>query len=474
MLPEAALVLAASARRRLAQVAIVGAALMIGSDVANAEVLFRWDRDRVPAVSAIGPRTLVVPAGSPAARAALDAGHRVWVEVDGKDLATFEASARIAGVVISGHASGAQVSALRRRLAASGRRVRVLETRGKWPHIRSNWVTSRNGVLQVSSSTAQPWVENNLALMRLARQLDADTTPLVTYGWQPLLPSGADEEPDLDDYLVAIGEASGAGADIVLPLHERFQERLLLGLPEARAWWRTLDAYAAFDAWDVRGYRATADVGVVTAPEPLRWFEVMNLLSRHNLPFRHVPVAEIGARDLSDLDLLVVLDEPTAAQALALAAFAQRGGTVVLAGLKGTWPWHAGEPASRTDERTTWRAGSGTVIEFAQPVTDPNVFALEMRALVGDARRAIQIWNGITVLASHYTSANGDTTLVTLLNYARQPVEIQVRVPGTFAAAYIESPEDGAPVLLPFRQRGDGVEFVLPALRHAARVVLRK
>ena len=38
------------------------------------------------------------------------------------------------------------------------------------PHVRLNEVTRRNDVLQVAGRSAQPWLENNGALVRLARR----------------------------------------------------------------------------------------------------------------------------------------------------------------------------------------------------------------------------------------------------------------------------------------------------------------
>lgn len=456
---------------------------------ADAEILVRWDRPRVPAVDALGVRSLVVPAGTPAVAAAIEAGYRVYIETGSRGLGTLTVPADVVGVIVSADASAAQVSTLRRRLAIATagtppRTVRVLEQRATWPHIRSNWVTSRNGVLQIASSTAQPWLANNFALVRAAKTATPGETPLLTYAWEPRLPSGADVEPSLHDYLVAIGEAGSAGADLVLPIHERLQDRLLLASPEARAWLTRMRAAIDFYAWDLSGYRHTADVGVLVNGDPMRWFEVLNLLSRHNLPFEPVRLADVATRDLAAFRLLVVLDEPAPAQVDALHAFAKAGGIVVLAGLPGTRPWQSGEPASRTEGRTAWTISSapgdaspltpGQIVELAEPVADPNAFALDMRALLGDDGRTIQIWNGITVLAQHASTDGRAITLLTLLNYAEQPVEVQLRLPGTFSAIHVESPGQGAPALLPFRQRGDHVEFVLPALGPGARVFLTR
>ena len=83
-------------------------------------------------------------------------------------------------------------------------------------------------------------------------------------------------------------------ADLLLPLHERFQRRLLLGQPQARAEWGEIRRYVEFYSWSLPGrYRPIANIGVVTA-NPMQWFEVMNLLMRHNLPFELLAPARLA------------------------------------------------------------------------------------------------------------------------------------------------------------------------------------
>jgi len=63
--------------------------------------------------------------------------------------------------------------------------------------------------------------------------------------------------------------------------------------------------------------------------------------------------------------------------------------------------------------------------------------------------------------------------LVTVLNYAYQPLPVQLRVRGTFGAVHYESPEE-PPGIVPHQHRHGYTEFVLPALRVGGRVFLRQ
>ena len=67
-------------------------------------------------------------------------------------LATFVPPAQgLAAVVVKGNATSAAGGAAAPARAANAR-VLTLDERGKWPHIRSNWVTRNNDVLQVAAA----------------------------------------------------------------------------------------------------------------------------------------------------------------------------------------------------------------------------------------------------------------------------------------------------------------------------------
>jgi hypothetical protein len=427
------------------------ALLCLGTTL-QADVLVRWDQDQVPSPASLGISTLVVPAKNSAAiQNAGTQGYGVYLEVEASALAGFTPPAGpLAGVVVKGAATREQLLQLRQRLESPRARVLALEERAKWPHIRSNWVTRRDGVLHVAGRSAQPWIETNAALLRIARATRRDAMPLLTYPWKPLTLSEIDEGPGIENYLVAIAETGSFGGDLLLPLHERFEKDLLLGKPQARAGWSDIRRYIDFYSWNLPGrYRPLANIGVVTR-EPMRSFEVMNLLARHNLPFEVVDPTRLEARALASFRLLVVL-EPTDT----------RG------------PWRSSAPVLQTEERAMYRFGSVNVVEVLKGVRDPNAFALEMRKLLGRDDRTIDIWNGMTVVAAPYEAPDGKTVLVTALNYSHQPLPVQLRVPGTFSAVHYESPEE-APALLPHEHRDGGTEFVLPALRIGGRVFLSR
>ena len=441
---------------------------------AHAEVLVRWDLDQVPATDSLGISTLVLPAANTAAvQDALRKGYRVLLEADASAVVTLKLPAGpVGGVVVKGTLSAQQLRALRRRLSPGARVISTIDG-GSWPHVRLNWVTLRGDVLQVSSRTAQPWIENNGARLYLERLRHPEAPGLLTYAWAPITVSDMHQGPALENYLVAIAEAGTLGGDLLLPLHERFARSLLLGHPGARAEWQQIRKSLEFYSWDLpMRHQRVSSIGVVTADADAA-FLILNLLVRHNLPFEVIKPRELASRKLDSLAMLVVIDQPDGDQLKVLQRFAGAGGTVVLPGLKGPFPWHANPPVVKTDEQLTYQVGSGLVLERTQQISDPNIFALDMRQALARQQRVLEIWNGATVIASPYEDAETGTVLIMLLNYAHEASPIQLRVRGTYSVVQYETP-DAPAVLIPYRHSKGQTEFVLPALRVGGRVFLSR
>ncbi len=471
--------------RRLAACATVAVSLFRGGDL-QADVLVRWDRNQIPSPASLAVGSVVIPsANAVAVRSALDQGYRVYLELEGAALPRSAASAEgIAGVVVRGNASPKQLALLKRRLPPRARII-TLDERGKWPHIRTNWVTRDNDVLQVSGRSAQPWIENNAALLRIGQAAllpasdvapDGRAAPWISYPWQPITLAEIDDGPQLENYLVAIAEAGLFGGNLILPLHARFQQSLLLGLPQARAGWDRIRRHIEFYSWNLPGrYRPVANIGVL-AVDAMTGFEVLNLLARHNLPFEVIAPSRLSPSSLGALDLVLALEPPTAAQLEVLAAFASKGGTVVLDGIASATapkaparPWTGLTPVLRTDDRVSYQLGAGRVVEVLNGIGDPNLFAFEIRQLLGPEHRVLDIWNGITVIAAPYRDPGGRSVLVSVLNYAHQPLPVQLRIAGTFSPVQYESPEE-PPALLPYQHRDGYTEVVLPALSIGGRL----
>ena len=75
------------------------------------------------------------------------------------------------------------------------------------------------------------------------------------------------------------------------------------------------------------------------------------------------------------------------------------------------------------------------------------------------------------MVAVSYQSRGGEK-LIELVNYAEEPISVQVRIKGSFSSIRYETPGRACCQSLTPTQRGAFTEFVVPSLRIAGRVHL--
>ena len=85
----------------------------------------------------------------------------------------------------------------------------------------------------------------------------------------------------------------------------------------------------------------------------------------------------------------------------------------------------------------------------------------------------ISLWNALTTLAVPYREPDSRETVVELVNYAQEPLDVQVQIARSFSSAEYESPERGCCQSLRTTQRDGFTEFVVPELKIGGRVHLR-
>ncbi len=98
-------------------------------------------------------------------------GYRVYAEVPMSKVTAPALTLKndLAGIVLNaGNSQPSQIDAalVALRSAYAELPVLVLDTRGKQPQMKGQLVIKRDGVLQVTSPTAQPWIDSNLGLIR--------------------------------------------------------------------------------------------------------------------------------------------------------------------------------------------------------------------------------------------------------------------------------------------------------------------
>jgi hypothetical protein len=453
--------------------------LLLLAASAWARVLVRWTEATLPEQKALGVQAIVIPWSSEAAARAGQArarGYRIYFEANLQqaEVAGAEASKQaIAGLIVDREKPDQpQAGELASKLRASHSQLEVLvaDLEGKQPQMRGQTVTSRNGVLQVSSPTAQPWLDSNLALVRFDEEFNPKQVPLYTFAWEADDSVRMASGPAAEDYALAVAEANGLRADLILNVDNGMQKGLATG--DRAAWdkWNKVKPWLTLAAGPAgRTARAWVNVGVVTQDFDTA-YEPMNLMGRHNIPYRVIRAKNLNEAALEGLDAVAVFAAPDDPSVEALAAFAKRGGTAVIVDAKGNYPWHSEQGVQSAEHAVTYSLGSGKVIELGEPVGDPETFAQDVRRLIPKDKALIGAWNALTTITLAYRQ--GNDTVVELVNYAQEPLKIQLRLKGAYGSAVYELPGQAGKALTK-SQRDGFTEMVVPGLEIAGRVRLR-
>jgi hypothetical protein len=434
----------------------------------------------VPQVVTLGVRDLVIPWGARqpfSLVAAQKLGYRVYAEITLEQASALAGGTELglAGFILKAGNSGetrVEDAGRKLRLAYPDRILLILGPEGKQPQMRGSTIIKRDGVLEVTSPTAQPWIDSNLALVRFDRAFFPSQAPLLTFPW--FLPDDVQhqEGPGASDYALAVAEAGAFHADVILTLNGQLEKALAQGRADGGAVWNQVKRYLEFYLREAEPpVTPQANVGVMTDNYE-KSYEAMNLMARRNIPFLVLRPSDLTKNALAGLDLLVLFAPPAEPGTIAMMDWVAGGGVAILVAVRGSYPWQSTQPSQRGEHWTTYAVGKGRVIELSEPVSDPETFAQDVRRLLDKPNVLIGLWNALTTLAVPYQQPGSPNVTLDLVNYAEDPLEVQVRVKGSFSAVRYETPEHGCcESLTPARHNGF-TEFVVPWLRIGGRVHL--
>jgi hypothetical protein len=455
--------------------------LALVSVPAWSEVFVHWTSPALPPAKELGLNEVVLSWSdslSAQVNAARRQGYRVYVEVSVQQAAVAAATAAsgLEGIILTVRQSErAELEKSLPKLRSDHPKLRflVLSSDGKAPQMRGSLVIKRGSVLEVSSPTAQPWIDSNLALVKIEQRSHQEQAPLYTFSWGELSISG--QQPlslTADDYSLALAEAGAFHADLILEFDDRLQQALAEHDKEAWALWNQVRPYTNFYSHaGEQGLEAAANVAIVVDDFDAS-YEAMNLLARHNIPFKVLLPADLNSRDLEGFDVVVVFAKPDKAACERIADLATHGKTVVLVEAHGSYPWQNGASIQLNEHAVSYALGSGKVLELSEPVVDPETFAQDVRRLLGTQSALMSLWNGLTTIAVPYSDHSNTLKVVEFVNYAEESLRVQVQVKGSFSSIRYETPEHGCcESLVPVTHNGF-TEFVIPELRIAGRVHL--
>ncbi len=460
-----------------------GLVLLIAALIAPAvagKVYLRWTLSSLPSPNTLGVSDLVIPWGQQAERLAAAAskqGFHVYIEAtldEAQAAGQAAANGKLAGMILTGSTTEpGRLTEVDRALRSAYPKLKilVLSAGGKQPEMRGWLVFTKNGFLQVSSPTSQPWLDSNLAMIRHQRGLETAGVPFYTFSWDLSDPLVKEHGPSPADYALAVAEAGAFHSDLLLELQEQQQRGLAAGDSGALTDWEPVKRTIAFSEHGPHGTPEVAATVAVLTNDYDSSYEALNLMARHNIPFRVLHSAAVKPQDLQGFDVVIAFAAPGEELTGALQAFAEKGGTAVLVNLPGQYPWNSSPPTTKGTARL-YTAGKGRVIELGESVTDPETFAQDIRRLMVNQHIPVSLWNSLTTLVATYPGEKPGETIVELVNYDEEAAEVQVRVKGTFGSARYENPERGCCEKLKPAQVNGFTEFVVPNLVTGGRVHL--
>jgi hypothetical protein len=325
----------------------------------------------------------------------------------------------------------------------------------------------------VTSPTAQPWLDTNLALIRLEQAFRPAQVPLYTFNWN-LDGATRQQGPEVGDYELAVAEAGGLKADLILSLHENLQSGLARNDEKALARWKEIVKYLHFYASAPDNLVPEANVAVISDEDP-QSFEPVNLLARHNIGMRVLRPNQVSESSLKNFDVAIVFPNLSPQLVQTISQFAASGRTAVLVNVsRKFYPWHSGKAIENGAASVSYPVEKGRVVELCEPVSDPETFARDVRGLIGSASIRISLWNALTTVGVLYQEASNGSKIVELLNYSQDPLEVQIRVKGVFPQVRYESPEGGCCESIDPVLRDGFTEFQIPSLNISGRVHLEQ
>ena len=449
------------------------------SPYARGDVFVRWaSADLLPAKE-LGFNNLVLPWSDTVwaqVRAAQKQGYRVYLEVPWRQApAAAKGASGLEAIILTGRQSeSAELNKSLPKLRSAHPNINfvVLSPVGKRPQMRGSVVIKRGSVLEVSSPTAQPWIDTNLALVKVEQRSNQGQVPVYSFSWKQSSESGS---PALTaaDYSLAVAEAGAFHADLILNIDKNLLSGLSAHDPAAWARWNEVRSHAEFYSRTAE-QRTDAAANVAVVVDDLNpTDENMNLLARHNLPFKVLSALDLKLGSFEGFDVVVVFAKPDTEGCRRIVDLATQGKTVVVVEANGSYPWHNSEAVRVNEHTVSYAVGQGKVLELSEPVTDPEAFAQDIRRLLGKGNMLMSLWNGLTTIAVPYRQDDGAMQAIEFVNYAvEQPLHVQVQVKGSYASIRYETPERGCCESLAIKRHDGFTEFVIPELRIAGRVHL--
>lgn len=379
-----------------------------------------------------------------------------------------EWNAALAPVAAKARAAGLSLVAIGNEAARSAGAAAGLESPPEALPIASDsvWpgIASQADGAEPSGPTANPWIDSNGWLLRLAKA----RSPRKTV-WLMFEPPGAPRVVPLEAYLRAVADTGAWGGRWVVSLDSDLRGGLARGDAQALASWKAVAAAVAFFERH-RDWSALEPLGVVgvvsdfAGPNETTSQEILNLLGRRSLAYRILEASAAATASLAGFRALIYVDEGAPAPLLRrkLLAFAERGG-LLLAGA--AWNRADGKPTGidhpRVDVR---RLGKGRLAISKTSDPDPFMIARDVHMLLGRTYDVARFFNLSAFLSYCAASSDRARELVQIVSFAiRFPNDLATAwVPGKYASARLWSLGSEGPSPIEMVPENGGTSLLLP------------
>jgi hypothetical protein len=378
-----------------------------------------------------------------------------------------EWSAALAPVAAQARAAGLSLVAIGNQAARSAGTAAGLEPAPEsvlvasdsvWPGIASQADGAESG------PTANPWIDSNGWLLRLAKARSPQKTV-----WLMFAPPGPPQVVLLDSYLRAIADAGAWGGKWVVSLDSDLRGGLERGDSKALSSWKAIAAAVAFFE-QRRGWSALEPLGVVGVVSDFAGAnetvsrEILNLMGRRSLAYRILESSAAATASLDGFKALVSVDEGAPAPLLRrkLLAFANRGGLLVAGA---AWKQPDATPTGTDHPRVdVLRLGQGRLAICKTNPPDPFMIARDVHMLLGRAYDVARFFNLSAFLSNCTASPDRTREVVQIVSFAiRFPNDLAtVWVPGKYASARLWSLGSEGPSPIQMVPENGGASLLLP------------
>jgi hypothetical protein len=331
---------------------------------------------------------------------------------------------------------------------------------GLWPGIPQD-------VNQAGGPTNLPWVDSNLATLRIARALTPGKGVWIDFDPPQAAP------PSADAYMLAVADPASYGARWVISLDDALRAGLTAKKQPAVDTWKKVATMLAFfeQHKQARTYQPAGSLAVVSNFAGSDWNfgeESLNLLPRLRESSQVIARSRTLGASLEGLQAIFYVDDEPPGPKLRqkLTDFAKDGGILFV---PSKWPNPEGthiqaEPYLLFNLRAL---GKGRLAVCKDDSPDVYDTVADIQNIISHRNDLLRLYNASSMNFFYQTSAQGKQGVIHLLNYSRRPASdgplIFVKKP--YRSARLVSPELPSPVELKWApQEAGGAELSLPKI----------